>query len=372
VEFSSVTFLDIEASRAGEVLAIGAVRGDQALAVGADAAGIRALARLCGDGLVAGHNLSGHDLPLLSALPHAFAVPGERVFDTWVLSLLADPTRLSHALEKTDAATRGGALPDPVADARGSRDLAEQCVAALADLAAGEAAFYAALLVASGRPALCAALGVPPAAAVAPAQAAAALGEELLGRLCRVHLLHLLEGDAFGEPDEYLALALVVRFVAATSNDGRLSGPPSAALTHVPRFTELLARALGPICPDLGCEHRNACEVHRPFAEEILQTHFELESFRPQQKEIVMAMLHDRSPLVVLPTGGGKSLCYQLPAIHGAERLRGLTVVISPLQALMADQVRGLSRRFPPTCLLNRSTSLCRGTSACRPARTRA
>ncbi|MCA9618984.1 MAG: RecQ family ATP-dependent DNA helicase, partial [Myxococcales bacterium] len=49
------------------------------------------------------------------------------------------------------------------------------------------------------------------------------------------------------------------------------------------------------------------------------------------------------------------SLCYQLPAVHGGERLHGLTVVISPLQALMADQVRALSTRYPPSCFINSS-----------------
>jgi superfamily II DNA helicase RecQ len=86
-----------------------------------------------------------------------------------------------------------------------------------------------------------------------------------------------------------------------------------------------------------------------------LQSHFELPGFRPHQEEVVTAVLSGRSPLVILPTGGGKSLCYQLPAIHGAERLRGLTVVISPLQALMAEQVRSLSQRYPASCLLNAS-----------------
>jgi ATP-dependent DNA helicase RecQ len=95
--------------------------------------------------------------------------------------------------------------------------------------------------------------------------------------------------------------------------------------------------------------------VHRPFAEEILRDTFELTSFWPNQATVVHAVLEDRRPLVVLPTGSGKSLCYQVPAVHGAQRLRGLTVVVSPLQALMADQVRALSARYPGSCFINSS-----------------
>jgi ATP-dependent DNA helicase RecQ len=73
-------------------------------------------------------------------------------------------------------------------------------------------------------------------------------------------------------------------------------------------------------------------------AEQILRTTFGFEGFRPGQAEIVAAILDGRDVLAVMPTGSGKSLCYQLPAI-----LRdGLTVVVSPLIALMRNQVAQL------------------------------
>jgi ATP-dependent DNA helicase RecQ len=71
--------------------------------------------------------------------------------------------------------------------------------------------------------------------------------------------------------------------------------------------------------------------------EELLKR-FGLESFRPGQREAVSAALKGRDSLVVMPTGGGKSLCYQLPALADI----GLVVVVSPLIALMADQWRRL------------------------------
>ena len=78
--------------------------------------------------------------------------------------------------------------------------------------------------------------------------------------------------------------------------------------------------------------------VSEPQTPEQLLTRFGLEEFRPGQREAVQAALEGRDSLVVMPTGGGKSLCYQLPALADI----GLVVVVSPLIALMADQWRRL------------------------------
>lgn len=73
----------------------------------------------------------------------------------------------------------------------------------------------------------------------------------------------------------------------------------------------------------------------------ILEKSFQLADFRIGQKEIIMAVLAKKDTLAVLPTGGGKSLCYQLPALY----LEQLVIVISPLIALMKDQVGALLRQ---------------------------
>ena len=72
-----------------------------------------------------------------------------------------------------------------------------------------------------------------------------------------------------------------------------------------------------------------------------LQSHFGFSEFRGGQKEVIEALLADRPALAIFPTGGGKSLCYQLPAVL----LDGLTLVVSPLIALMKDQVDTLRDR---------------------------
>ena len=79
-----------------------------------------------------------------------------------------------------------------------------------------------------------------------------------------------------------------------------------------------------------------------PTPEQLLER-FGLHAFRPGQREAVQAALGGRDSLVVMPTGGGKSLCYQLPALAGeGDPNRPLVVVVSPLIALMADQRRRL------------------------------
>src|SRR6185437_11092073 len=77
-------------------------------------------------------------------------------------------------------------------------------------------------------------------------------------------------------------------------------------------------------------------------------SHFGFTGFRPGQREAVEAALEERDSLVVMPTGGGKSLCYQLPGIASGD----LTVVVSPLIALMADQYRRLLLGGHPAAMI--------------------
>jgi ATP-dependent DNA helicase RecQ len=84
-----------------------------------------------------------------------------------------------------------------------------------------------------------------------------------------------------------------------------------------------------------------------------LHKHFGFSSFRANQEEIVRAILRGRDVFAAMPTGGGKSLCYQLPALIE----EGLTVVVSPLISLMKDQVDGARKNGIPASFLNSSLS---------------
>ncbi len=90
------------------------------------------------------------------------------------------------------------------------------------------------------------------------------------------------------------------------------------------------------------------CRYHGPRDPDALLSHFGLPSFRAGQRDAVVAALEGRDSLVVMPTGGGKSLCYQLPGIASDE----LTVVVSPLIALMADQYRRLRLGGHPVAMI--------------------
>ncbi len=87
---------------------------------------------------------------------------------------------------------------------------------------------------------------------------------------------------------------------------------------------------------------------------ETLQYYFGHESFREQQEEVIDAILNHQDLLMILPTGGGKSLCYQLPSLM----MNGVTVVISPLLALMHDQVVALRSSGIPSAMLSSMQSL--------------
>jgi ATP-dependent DNA helicase RecQ len=85
----------------------------------------------------------------------------------------------------------------------------------------------------------------------------------------------------------------------------------------------------------------------------VLKSVFGYESFRGQQQQIIEQVLQGRNALVLMPTGGGKSLCYQIPAL-----LRnGVAIVISPLIALMQDQVTALHQLGIKAAFINSSSA---------------
>ncbi len=114
-----------------------------------------------------------------------------------------------------------------------------------------------------------------------------------------------------------------------------------------------LKKLLGAI--DQRLQKPSAPPAKKTGLREALQKHFGYADFKPKQEAIIAALLERRSLLAVLPTGHGKSLCYQLPALVQ----EGLTVVVSPLISLMKDQIDQLSKRgITQVAFINSSLSL--------------
>jgi ATP-dependent DNA helicase RecQ len=84
-------------------------------------------------------------------------------------------------------------------------------------------------------------------------------------------------------------------------------------------------------------------------AHALLRKFYGYDTFRPGQLEIIEALCSGRDAVVIMPTGGGKSICYQMPALLS----EGCAVVVSPLIALMNDQVMALSANGIPAAAIN-------------------
>ena len=97
--------------------------------------------------------------------------------------------------------------------------------------------------------------------------------------------------------------------------------------------------------------------------EEVLKQTFGYDSFRPGQRELIDGLLAGRDVLAVMPTGAGKSLCYQVPALL----LPGITLVVSPLISLMQDQVQTLNAAGVHAAYINSSLSEQQVGAALRP-----
>jgi ATP-dependent DNA helicase RecQ len=180
------------------------------------------------------------------------------------------------------------------------------------------------------------------------AQAVASIERCLSGHACQTHAAEILQSSGNSWPLAY-ALAWI-------SVSGGNSVMPPWVRHQFPRAGEIVKLLRDTPCKASTCtwcsdRHNAKKELARWFTG---LTEFRSEpldaSGRPLQQAIVQAAMRGEHVLGILPTGTGKSICYQLPALSRFEKTGALTVVISPLVALMADQVTGLEARGITSC----------------------
>jgi ATP-dependent DNA helicase RecQ len=284
---------------------------------------------LKGASVVCGHNVIRHDLKFVGdCLP-----PLAAVIDTLPLSPLLFPRRPYHKLLKDDKLF-SEELNNPLNDSFKAKTLFDDEVAAWALLPPDVRDSFVALL--ADQPEF---MGFFRFLAVCPPSNQGdlkRLAGFLNGSVCANAPLEALAAES---PVELAyALALI------RCNDRCSVTPPWLVMQH-PKVERLIRRLCATPCLS-GCAYcREKLDVRRG-----LKRFFGFDAFRsyarePLQEDAARAALEGRSLLAVFPTGGGKSVTFQVPALMAGETEKGLTVVISPLQSLMKDQVDNLEAR---------------------------
>ena len=296
---------------------------------------------------VLGHNLIDFDLPHLQAAKPDLRLLRLPPIDTLRLNPLAFPRNPYHHLVKhyQDGQLRRGRVNDPELDARLTLQLLTDQRKALREAAPELLIAWHWLTTAEGPAAgfddFFANLRQAPRPDAAEAQEA--IHQRLAQAACRVQSRAVLAQAA--QLGWALAYALAWLSVA-----GGNSVMPPWVRHQFPDAGRLVRQLRDLACIDPACQW---CR-ERQDARKELKRWFGFDDFRPAPKDsdgkpmqqaIVEAAMAGTPVLGILPTGTGKSLCYQIPALSRYDKTGALTVVISPLVALMADQVAGLERQ---------------------------
>ncbi len=306
-----------------------------------------------GADFILGHNLIGHDLPILRATQSSLAILEKPVIDTLFLSPLAFPRNPYHHLVKDYKLVRD-AINDPVADSRLALALFHQQYQAFKSMAEEDPDLIRLYHYCFTKTKVIHDHG--------DCEGLARVFHTLIDQPFQKDtdaldaLMQLSAGKACPNQTRSAAArylpdtnhrAVVPYCLAWMKVAGGSSVLPPWVRHRFPEMSDLLKQLRDEHCGDPACDY---CRTnHDPVKQ--LQKFFNYPDFRkskdgrPLQRDIVQAGMNDTSLLGILPTGGGKSICFQIPALVRYQRSGLLTVVISPLQALMKDQVDNLKKK---------------------------
>ena len=299
-----------------------------------------------------GHNIIAFDLPHLEAANPNLRLLRLPVVDTLRLNPLAFPRNPYHHLVKhyQDGSLVRGRINDPRLDAELTYRLFHDQMGALRDVSADLLTGWHWLTTLDGGAGFDQVFGwLRDAHRPTFSEAATAIQTLLSGNSCYIQVRKAIANDTQdGWP---LAYALAWLSVA-----GGNSVMPPWVRYQFPGAGRLVRRLRDTACAEIDCQW---CR-ERHDADQELQRWFGFPRFRavpasedgtPLQRSIVEAAMGGDHVLGILPTGAGKSVCYQVPALSRYDKTGALTVVMSPLVALMADQVKGLEARGIGNCV---------------------
>lgn len=309
-----------------------------------------------GADFIVGHNVIEWDAKhLVAANPELRLLRLPRI-DTLRLSPLAFPRNPYHHLVKhyQDGQLKHASRNDPEQDARLTLELLTdeyEALRAIHQQAPDLVAAYHWLTTVDG-----AAAGeawffeqVRRHARPTDASATVTLRRLLQGKACHVQVGSILNSHSANALD----LAYVLAWLSVAGGNSVM---PPWVRRQFPAAGLLVKKLRDTCCSDPVCEW---CREHHDPRKELTRWFPTLTGFRPEPKAtdgrslqecIVESAMRGEHALGILPTGTGKSICYQIPALSRYEKTGALTVVISPLVALMADQVAGLERHGITCC----------------------
>ena len=321
----TIVFIDAEVSpETGKIVDLGACRPDGRFFHSSNVAAFKEFCK--GAEYVCGHNIVAFDMQYLRPV----LGDGPQPVDTLPLSALLFPRKRFHKLLK-DEKLLTDELNNPLSDARKAMALFEEEVAAFNELPGVLQRLFCAML--KNRPEFAGFFRCLNVQTPTFADPAGVIKRLMADKLC----IHAdLDGLAKRRPAE---LAYALAFIRAAEPADVI---PPWVNTNYPA-TQAVLEALRFTPCSKGCPY---CK-ERLDVKTGLSRFFGFDSFRtyndePLQEMAARAAVGGESLLAVFPTGGGKSITFQLPALMQGELTRALTVVISPLQSLMKDQVENL------------------------------